>query len=159
MTNITHVTKDGLERLKAQLQYLTTVKRKEIAQKIAEARSQGDLSENAEYDAAKEAQSLLELEISKLEELILNAKIIDESSIDTSKVHLLCTVKVRNMDNRKEFKYTIVPETEADLKQGKISVESPIGKGLIGKEVNEVVTITVPAGKIRLKILEISFEG
>jgi len=159
MSNITHVTKDGLEKLKAQLQYLTTVKRKEIAQQISEARSQGDLSENAEYDAAKEAQSLLELEISKLEELILNAKIIDESSIDTSKVHLLCTVKVRNMDTRKEFKYTIVPETEANLKEGKISVESPIGKGLIGKEVNEVVTIAVPAGKIRLKILEISFVG
>ncbi|MCS7076345.1 MAG: transcription elongation factor GreA [Bacteroidia bacterium] len=155
--SITHVTKDGLEKLKAQLQYLTTVKRKEIAQQIAEARSQGDLSENAEYDAAKEAQNLLELEISKLEELISNARVIDESNIDTSKVHLLCTVKVRNMDTRKEFKYTIVPETEANLKEGKISVESPIGKGLIGKQVNEVVTITVPAGKIRLKILEISF--
>ncbi|MCS7028369.1 MAG: transcription elongation factor GreA [Bacteroidia bacterium] len=155
--SITHVTKDGLEKLKAQLHYLTTVKRKEIAQQIAEARSQGDLSENAEYDAAKEAQSLLELEISKLEELISNARVIDESNIDTSKVHLLCTVKVRNMDTRKEFKYTIVPETEANLKEGKISVESPIGKGLIGKKVNEVVTINVPAGKIRLKILEITF--
>lgn len=156
MSNVTHVTKEGLEKLKTQLHHLKTVKRKEIANQIAEARSQGDLSENAEYDAAKEAQSLLELEITKLEELVLNARVIDESTLDTSKVHILCTVKVRNMDTKKEFKYTLVPETEANLKESRISVESPIGKGLLGKEVGEVANITVPAGKIRFKVLEIT---
>ncbi|WP_038030719.1 transcription elongation factor GreA [Thermonema rossianum] len=156
MAKINYYTKEGLERLKAELQELKTKGRAEIARQIAEARDKGDLSENAEYDAAKDAQGLLELKISQLEELISNARIIDESNIDLSKVSILTTVKIRNTKNGMEMTYTLVPEEEANLKENKISVQSPIGKGLLGKKVGEKVDITVPAGTITFEILEIS---
>jgi transcription elongation factor GreA len=135
---------------------LEAVQRPLVAASIAEARDKGDLSENAEYDAAKEAQGLLELKITKLKNLIANARILDESKIDTSKILLYSIVKLKNVKNGQVMTYTLVPESESDLKGGKISVTSPIAKGLLGKEQGEVVSIDVPAGKIELEILEIS---
>ena len=135
---------------------LKDVERPNASQAIAEARDKGDLSENAEYDAAKEAQGLLELKISKMEETLANARLIDESQLDTSKVLVLSTVKLKNQANGMEMKYTLVAESEADLKTGKISVSSPIGKGLLGKEVGDTAEITIPNGAITFEILEIT---
>lgn len=156
MAEINYFTKEGLEKLKDELNHLKTVERPNISQQIAEAREKGDLSENAEYDAAKNAQGMLELKISKLEETIANSKIIDESKIDNSKVLLLSKVKIKNTKTKAVVSYTIVPENEADIKAAKISVNSPIAKGLIGKSVGDKTEIEVPAGKLTFEIVEIS---
>ncbi len=156
MSKHTYFTESGLKKLKDELHQLKTKGRKDIANQIAEARDKGDLSENAEYDAAKEAQGLHELKISKLEESISNARIIDESDINTDKVSILSKVKIRNLSLNKEFEYTIVSEEESNLQDAKISVDSPIGKGLLGKKKGEVVSVNVPSGKIKFKILNIS---
>lgn len=156
MSNVSYYTEEGLQKLKEELNHLRDVERPKASQAIADARDKGDLSENAEYDAAKEAQGLLEMKISKLEELLANARLIDESQLDTSKVLVLSTVKLKNLQNNMEFTYTLVAESEADLKAGKISVTSPIGKGLLGKEKGEVAEIKVPNGTLKFKILNIS---
>ncbi len=156
MSNISYYTEEGLQKLKDELNHLRDVERPNASQAIADARDKGDLSENAEYDAAKEAQGLLELKISKLEEIVANARLIDESQLDTDKVLVLSTVKLKNQQNGMEMTYTLVSESEADLKAGKISVTSPIGKGLLGKEVGDVAEIEVPNGKLKFDILEIS---
>ncbi|HNX44037.1 MAG TPA: transcription elongation factor GreA [Bacteroidales bacterium] len=156
MAQTTYYTKEGLEKLKAELEHLTTVERPSISQQIAEARDKGDLSENAEYDAAKNAQGMLELKISKLQDLIRNARLIDESKLDNSKVLILSSVKIRNMKTNAVMSYTLVPENEADLKAGRISITSPIAKGLLGKSKGDIVDILVPAGKISVEIVEIS---
>ncbi len=150
-----YYTLEGLNKLKAELDQLISVERPAISQQIAEARDKGDLSENAEYDAAKNAQGMLELKIAKLQETIRNAKIIDESKLDVSKVLILTKVKIRNTKNNATMVYALVPENEADLKQGKISVNSPIAKGLLGKTVGDSVDIQVPAGKMTFEIVEI----
>lgn len=156
MGKIKYYTEEGLKALKEELNHLMYVERQKISQQIAEARDKGDLSENAEYEAAKEQQGLLELKITKLQDLIYNARILDESKIDLSKVLLFSSVKVKNKTLKKEFTYTIVPETESDIKIMKISVTSPIAKGLLGKKVGDEVEIQVPAGKMILEILEIT---
>ena len=156
MSKISYYTPDGLKKLKDELNHLKDVERPKASNAIAEARDKGDLSENAEYDAAKEAQGLHELKISKLEESISNARVIDESEINTDKVSILSKVKVLNLSFDKEFEYTIVSEEESDLQQGKISVQSPIGKGLLGKKKGEEVSIDVPSGELKFKILNIS---
>ncbi|MFA7444631.1 MAG: transcription elongation factor GreA [Flavobacteriaceae bacterium] len=158
MSKVSYYTAEGLKKLKEELEYLKAVERPKASQAIAEARDKGDLSENAEYDAAKEAQGLLEMKIAKTEELYANARLIDESQLDTSKVLVLSKVKIRNVVNKMELTYTLVAESEADLKTGKISVTSPIGKGLLGKSVGEIAEITVPNGKLQFEILEISRE-
>ncbi len=150
-----YYTLEGLNKLKAELDQLISIERPAISQQIAEARDKGDLSENAEYDAAKNAQGMLELKIAKLQETIRNARIIDESKLDNSKVLILSTVKIRNTKNNATMTYTLVPENEADLKAGKISVNSPIAKGLLGKSMGESVEIQVPAGKMSFEIVEI----
>ena len=155
MSEISYYTEEGLQKLKDELNELKTKGRSDIARQIAEARDKGDLSENAEYDAAKDAQGLLELKIAKLEAIVGNARIIDETKIDTSKVSILSKVKIRNTKNGMEVTYTIVSEEEADLKAQKISVKSPIGQGLLGKKVGEKADITAPGGKMEFKILEI----
>ena len=151
-----YVTKEGLEKMKAELEQLESIERPKITQQIAEARDKGDLSENAEYDAAKEAQGLLEMRISKMEEVVANARLIDESQLDLSKALVLSTVKIKNQANGMEMKYTLVAESEADLKTGKISVTSPIGKGLLGKSVGEVAEIIVAKGVLKFDVLEIA---
>jgi len=156
MSDGQYFTEEGLEELKKEVHHLKTVARKDISNAIAEARAQGDLSENAEYDAAKEAQGLLELKINKLEAVLGQARVLDESQIDTSKALILSKVKVKNLNMKKEFLYTLVSEKEADLKAGKISVSSPIGKGLLGKEVGDIAEIQVPNGIMKFEILEIS---
>jgi transcription elongation factor GreA len=156
MSKVQYFTEEGLEKLKQELEHLAKVERPSISAQIAEARDKGDLSENAEYDAAKEAQGLLELKISKLQEILSNARIVDTNNIDISKVFIFAKVRIKNISNSKEMTYTIVPESEADLKLGKISVESPIAKGLLGKAVGEVAEIEIPAGKVKFEILEIS---
>ncbi|MGY8916349.1 MAG: transcription elongation factor GreA [Flavobacteriales bacterium] len=156
MSNISYYTAEGLKKLKAELNQLKDVERPKSSQAIAEARDKGDLSENAEYDAAKEAQGLLELKIAKLEEIVSNARLIDESQLDTSKVLVLSTVRLKNQANGMEMKYTLVAESEANLKTGKISVSSPIGKGLLGKKVGDVAEITIPNGTIKFEIMEIT---
>ena len=153
--SITYLTEEGLKKLQDELTHLKTVQRPLISKQIAEARDKGDLSENAEYDAAKDAQGLLELKISKMEELLSNARIVDESKIDTSKVSILSKVKIKNLANKQEVTYTLVAENEADLKAGKISVKSPIGKGLLGKKKGEIAEITVPSGKLNFEIVSI----
>lgn len=155
MSKVNYVTKEGLEKLREELHRLTTVERPGISRQIAEARDKGDLSENAEYDAAKEAQGLLELKISKLEEEISYARLIDESKLDTSKVLILSKVKIKNVKNGATMTYTLVPENEADLKTGKISINSPISKGLLGKKVGDVADIQVPSGTMKFEIVEI----
>jgi len=155
MSNITYFTEEGLKKLQDQLHQLKTVERPGISRQIAEARDKGDLSENAEYDAAKDAQGLLELKISKLEDLLANSRLIDESKIDTSKVSVLCKVRIRNSTNNAEMSYVLVAESEADLKSGKISVGSPIGKGLLGKKVGDIADITTPNGTLKFEVLEI----
>ena len=156
MKKVSYYTAEGLKKLRDELNQLKDVERPRASQAIAEARDKGDLSENAEYDAAKEAQGLLEMKIAKLEELVANARIIDESQLDVSKVLVLSTVKLKNLANKLEITYTLVAESEADLKAGKISVSSPIGKGLLGKSVGEIAEIKVPNGTLKLEILEIS---
>jgi transcription elongation factor GreA len=156
MSNISYYNKEGLEKLKEDLNLLTTVERSKISKMIAEARDKGDLSENAEYDAAKEAQGLLELKISKLQDLISNARVLDESKLDTSKVLLLSTVTIKNLKSGAIMKYTIVPESEADLKSGKLSVTSPISKGILGKKIGEKIEVQVPAGIVPFEIIDIS---
>ncbi|MDO4781725.1 MAG: transcription elongation factor GreA [Capnocytophaga felis] len=156
MSNVSYYTADGLKKLREELNQLKDVERPKASQAIAEARDKGDLSENAEYDAAKEAQGLLEMKIAKLEALLANARLIDESQLDTSKVLVLSTVKIKNLSNNMQMTYTLVAESEADLKSGKISVSSPIGKGLLGKEVGEIAEIKVPNGILKMEILEIT---
>lgn len=156
MSNISYYTPEGFKKLKEELENLRMVERPKISQQIAEARDKGDLSENAEYDAAKEAQGLLEMKISKMEELVANARIIDESQMDNSKVLILSHVKIKNLANNAVLTYILVAEQEADLKAKKISVNSPIGKGLLGKEVGDVAEITVPNGVMKFEILEIT---
>lgn len=153
---IGYYTEEGLQKLKDELHHLRTTERKAATQAIADARDKGDLSENAEYDAAREAQGLLELRIAKLEEVIANARVVDGSKLDLSKASILTTVKIRNVNNGATMKYTLVAENEADLKAGKISVDSPIGKALLGKKVGEKVDVQAPAGKITFEIAEIS---
>ena len=153
---VAYYTEEGLKNLKAELDQLRDVERPKASQAIAEARDKGDLSENAEYDAAKEAQGLLELKIAKLEELVANARVIDESQLDTSKVLILSTVKLKNKANNAIMTYTLVAESEADLKAGKISVSSPIGRGLLGKSVGEIAEIKVPSGTLQMEIIEIT---
>jgi transcription elongation factor GreA len=156
MSKVAYYTKEGLQKLKDELNHLRDVERPRASQAIADARDKGDLSENAEYDAAKEAQGLLEMKIAKMEELLANARLIDESQLDTSKVLVLSTVKLRNQQNGQEMTYTLVAESEADLKAGKISVTSPIGKGLLGKKVGDTAEIQVPNGTLSFQVLEIT---
>jgi transcription elongation factor GreA len=152
-----YVTKEGLDKMKAELEQLETIERPKITQQIAEARDKGDLSENAEYDAAKEAQGMLEMRISKLKDVISVSKIIDESQLDTSKVSILTTVKLLNKDTKKEQVFTLVPDNESDLKSGKISVNTPIAKGLLGKVVGETAEIVLPNGnKLSFEVLDIT---
>ena len=156
MSKVSYYTPEGLKKLRKELNHLKDVERPKASQAIAEARDKGDLSENAEYDAAKEAQGLLEMQISKMEAVLANARIINESVLDTSKVLIHSTVEVKNQMNNQTVKYKLVAQSEADLASGKISVESPIGKGLLGKSVGEVTEITVPNGTIGLEVLTIS---
>ncbi len=156
MSTVSYYTAEGLKKLREELEHLKSIERPKASQAIAEARDKGDLSENAEYDAAKEAQGLLEMRIAKMEELVANARLIDESQLDLSKVLVLSTVKIKNQANGMEMKYTLVAESEADLKSGKISVTSPIGKGLLGKSVGEIAEINVPNGVLKVEILEIT---
>ena len=156
MAKVSYYTAEGLKKLKDDLDFLKSVERPKASQAIADARDKGDLSENAEYDAAKEAQGLLELKIAKIEELVANARLIDESQLDTTKVLVLSTVKIKNVANKMEITYTLVAESEADLKAGKISVTSPIAKGLLGKRVGDVAEINVPAGVMKFKITKIT---
>ena len=156
MAKISYYTEEGLNRLKAELVELKTKGRTAIARQIAEARDKGDLSENAEYDAAKDAQGLHELKISKLEEVLSNARVLDESTIDASQVSVLSKVKIKNTKSGAEMLYTLVSEEEADLKTGRISVNSPIGKGLLGKRVGDTTEIKVPAGVLEFKVLDIA---
>ncbi len=156
MSSISYYTEEGLKQLKEELDQLKFVERPSISQQIAEARDKGDLSENAEYDAAKEAQGMLEMKIAKLEEMYASARVIDESQLDTDKVLALSIVKIKNLNTNKEMTFTLVAESEADIKKGKISVSSPIGSGLLGKKVGDVSEIKVPAGLVNFEILEIS---
>jgi len=156
MSAVSYYTAEGLKKLREELDYLKSVARPKASQDIADARDKGDLSENAEYDAAKEAQGLLEMRIAKLDEVHANARLIDESQLDVSKALVLSKVKIKNQINGLEMKYTLVAESEADLKTGKISVTSPIGKGLLGKSVGDVAEITVPNGLLRFEVLEIT---
>ncbi len=156
MSTGNYFTQEGLDKLKVELNQLVSVERPSISRQIAEARDKGDLSENAEYDAAKEAQGLLELRISKLEDVVRHAKLIDESKLDNSKVLILSKVKMKNGKTGSIVTYTLVPENEADLKSGKISIDSPISKGLLGKSVGDKAEIKVPSGIMEFEILEIS---
>ena len=156
MSKISYYTAEGLQKLKEELNHLKDVERPNASKAIAEARDKGDLSENAEYDAAKEAQGLLELKISKLEETLSNARLIDESQLDSSKILVLSKVKIKNKLNGMTMEYQLVAESEADLKTGKISVNSPIGKGLLGKSVGEIAEINVPNGKLKFEIISIN---
>tara|TARA_B100001113_G_C21042490_1_gene593001 strand:- start:98 stop:571 length:474 start_codon:yes stop_codon:yes gene_type:complete len=156
MSDVSYYTKEGLKKLKDELNQLKDIERPKASNAIAEARDKGDLSENAEYDAAKEAQGMLEMKISKLEEVVANARIIDESQLDLSKVLVLSSVTIINLNNKMEMNYTLVAESEADLKSGKISVNSPIGKGLLGKKVGDVAEIKVPNGILKFEIKSIN---
>jgi len=156
MSNISYYTEEGLKKLRQELNTLRDIERPKISNAIAEARDKGDLSENAEYDAAKEAQGMLEMKISKLEETLAGARLIDESQLDASKVLVLSKVKIKNESNNMEIDYMIVADGEADLASGKISVNSPIGKGLLGKSVGDIAEINVPRGTLKFKILKIS---
>ncbi|MDY6799751.1 MAG: transcription elongation factor GreA [Bacteroidota bacterium] len=156
MAKVSYVTEKGLEKLKKELEQLETVERPKISQQIAEARDKGDLSENAEYDAAKEAQGMLEMKISKLKDTIANSRVLDQSKLNTSSVQILNKVKIKNKKNNAVMEYTIVSESEANLKEGKISVNTPIAKGLLGKKVGDVTEIEVPNGKMEFEVIEIS---
>jgi len=156
MSDISYITEEGLKKLKEQVEYLTSVERPDISKQIAEARDKGDLSENAEYSAAKDAQGLLEIKIAKLNDLISKSRIIDESLIDDSSVQILNKVKIKNTKTGQEMEYMLVSESESDLKSGKLSVGTPIAKGLLGKRVGDHVEIQVPSGKIEFEITDIS---
>ncbi|WP_066630023.1 transcription elongation factor GreA [Labilibacter marinus] len=156
MSNVSYLTGEGLKKLKEELHQLESVERPSISAQIGEARDKGDLSENAEYDAAKEAQGLLEMKISQIKTILANSRIIDESKIDTSKVQLLNKVKIKNLKNNAEMTYTLVPESEANLKEGKLSISTPIAKGLLGKVVGDHAEIQVPSGLMTFEIVEIS---
>ena len=156
MTQVSYFTEAGLKKLKEELHHLETQERPGISKQIAEARDKGDLSENAEYDAAKDAQGLLELRIAKLREVVSNARIVDESQLDNSKVFILSKVKIKNLANKATMVYTLVAENEADFKSGKLSVTSPIAKGLLGKKVGDKVEVDVPSGKMKFEIINIS---
>ena len=156
MSEVIYVTEEGRHNLKAELDQLRNVERPSISRQIAEARDKGDLSENAEYAAAKEAQGMLEMKISKLEDIVARSRIIDESKIDTSTIRILNRVKIRNKVNNSIMEYQLVPESEANFKLGKIAVSSPIAQGLMGKKVGDVVSITVPSGIIPFEVISIS---
>ena len=156
MSKVSYYTEEGLKKLRDELNKLKDIERPKASQAIAEARDKGDLSENAEYDAAKEAQGMLEMQIAKLENTLANARIINESELDNSRVLVLSNVEVKNKANSLVMKYKLVAQSEADLKSGKISVESPIGKGLLGKKVGEIANISVPSGSIELEIVSIT---
>ena len=156
MDTIKYYSKESLEQLKEELKHLESVERPKISAAIAEARDKGDLSENAEYDAAKEAQGMLELKIAKLKNLVANARILDESKIDVSKILIYSKVQVKNLQNNAVMSYTLVPESESDLKAGKISVTAPIAKALIGEQKGEVVEVKVPVGIIKLEIMDVT---
>ena len=156
MSNVSYYTAEGLKKLRDELQHLKDVERVKASKAIAEARDKGDLSENAEYDAAKEAQGMLEMRISKLEDTLAGARLIDESQLDTSKALVLSNVKIKNQTNGMELTYLLVADGEANLAAGKISVNSPIGKGLLGKSVGDIAEIQVPNGVIKFEILEIT---
>ena len=156
MSQVNYYTEEGLKKLKDELHEMKSVQRPAISAQIAEARDKGDLSENAEYDAAKEAQGLLEMKIAKLENIIANARLIDDSEIDDTKVYILSKVKIKNAANGMEMEYTLVAENEADLKARKISIEPPIGKGLLGKSVGEIADVETPNGIIKFEVVEIS---
>ena len=156
MSKVSYYTEEGLKKLREELNQLKDVERPKISNAIAEARDKGDLSENAEYDAAKEAQGMLEMKISKLEEVLAGARLMDESQLDTSKILVLSKVKIKNENNGLEMDYMLVADGEADLASGKISINSPIGKGLLGKSVGDIAQIIVPNGTLKFKILEIS---
>ena len=156
MSKVAYYTEEGLQNIRDEVHHLKTVERPSISQQIGEARDKGDLSENAEYDAAKEAQGLLELKISQLENLISNARIVDESIMDNSKVRILSKVTIENQVYKTKMVYTLVAENEQDLKAGKISVDSPIGKGLLGKAKDEIAEVVIPAGELHFKILDIT---
>jgi transcription elongation factor GreA len=159
MANIQYVTKEGLDKLRAELEQLESIERPKISQQISEARDKGDLSENAEYDAAKEAQGLLEMRISKVKDQVANARVIDPTMLDNSKVSILSKVKIKNQMNGMEMTYTLVPETEADLSKGKISVNTPIAKGLLGKKLGEIADIELPNGtQMQFEILDIKID-
>ena len=155
MSDVSYYTKEGLKKLKDELNHLKDIERPKASNAIGEARDKGDLSENAEYDAAKEAQGMLEMKISKLEAVLSNARLIDESQLDLSKVLVLSKVTIKNLNNQKQLNYTLVAESEADLKSGKISVSSPIGKGLLGKKIGEIAEVTVPSGTLKFEIISI----
>jgi transcription elongation factor GreA len=156
MSQINYYTEEGLKKLKDELHHMKTVQRPAISDQIAEARDKGDLSENAEYDAAKEAQGILEMKISKLEAIVSNARIMDTSNMDNSKVFILSKVKIKNVSNGMEMEYMLVAENEADLKAKKISIDSPIGKGLLGKKQGEIADVQTPNGIMKFEIIEIS---
>ena len=158
MAGVSYYSEEGLQKLKDELQELKTKGRADMAKQIAEARDKGDLSENAEYDAAKDAQGLMEMRIAELETIVGNARVRKEEDVDLSKVSILSTVKIKNMKNGMEVKYTLVSEKEADLKTGKISYESPIGKGLLNKKVGEIAEVIAPAGKMEFEVLDITLE-
>jgi transcription elongation factor GreA len=157
MSGINYLTKEGFEKIKIELEELKTKGRSDVAKAIAEAREKGDLSENAEYDAAKDAQGMLELKINELEKVLSNARILDTSELDNSKVTVLSNVTIRNLKTKKELTYKLVSESEADLKAKKISVNSPMGAGLLGKKVGEIALVSTPAGSIEFEIVEIFF--
>ncbi len=157
MTKTAYITEEGLQKLKDELEQLVGVERPAISRQIAEARDKGDLSENAEYEAAKEAQGMLELKISKLKDIVANSRIIDGSKLDNKRIQILNKIKIRNTKNNSTMEYTIVSDSEADLKQGKIAVSTPIARGLIGKKVGDKVEIRVPSGVIPFEIMEISY--
>lgn len=156
MSDKIYLTEEGLKKIKQELEQLKTVERPSISRQIADARDKGDLSENAEYSAAKEAQGLLEYRISQLEDKVANSRVIDESRIDTSSVQVLNKVKIKNRKNDMVMEYLLVPESEANLKEGKLAVNSPIARGLLGKKVGEIADVTVPSGELSFEILEIS---
>lgn len=156
MSKVSYYTVEGLKKLKAELDHLERVERPRVSNDIAEARDKGDLSENAEYHAAKEEQSHLELKIAKLKEVVSNARVIDESLLDTSKILIHSIVKIKNVANNMEFKYTLVADSETNIKEGKLSVNSPIGRGLLGKKIGDITEIQVPSGIIKFEILEVS---
>ena len=156
MSDFAYYTEEGLKKLKDELHEMKTVQRPRISEQIAEARDKGDLSENAEYDAAKEAQGLLEMKIAKMEELVSKARIIDNTLMDNSKVFILSRVKIKNVNNNMEMEYTLVAESEADLKEKKISVDSPIGKGLLGKKVGDIADVQTPNGIMKFEVMDIT---
>jgi transcription elongation factor GreA len=156
MTKAVYMTEAGLRKLREELDRMVNVERPRISQQIGEARDKGDLSENAEYDAAKEAQGMLEMRISKLQEMVANARIIDESKLDRNSVQILSTVKLRNTKTGQTMTYTLVAENEANVKEGKIAISTPIGKGLVGKKIGEQAVIEIPSGQLFLEVIEIT---